>query len=511
MKKINSLVGKIEVQIFDKENNLKKIVSGKNTLTTKGIKRICEILTQGARNGISITESIDGNTKLNTLPNGQNSIGINMIEWKDKEYTTFEFSENILGLNQYHNLFNESTNGDYAFMTKNDEVVDKFDDFYFPNKDNKNDRNTSGWISDLGIKHHYNKEYIFSSNPCYVTETNVKYNSLTIKSADGKKLIEDVDYSVSSWGDYENYLKINVAEKFLNTQLYLTYSYYNVPKCPIVGFSFDSICDNTGTNLAQNFISGWSWSLNQGKSRLSHFFPNLSGCPSGNSLSSMYEIYKLSEYSSTQTNFYSDKSHQAIWYNPFGQSEKRFFIHSYPYAVINPTQLVWYSHLYNNSKCYFKNFSLLGIDLPKLGPQAIKLGTGTGKVSTSDEDLFSPLENSKTSISHKRNNGVDSVVFEIKLDFDDCNSNEEITEIGLFFPENEDVFYSDSDYWNNSVENGGSGRNNEDISGKNRIVKFDKINKDKCNTMFSHGLFEEAWKKSKDEKITILYTVKINW
>ena len=66
MKHQNSLIGKIEVQFYDKDNNLKKIVKGKNTVTHKGIKRICEILTQGLKNGVSVTESIDG-IPLNTL------------------------------------------------------------------------------------------------------------------------------------------------------------------------------------------------------------------------------------------------------------------------------------------------------------------------------------------------------------------------------------------------------------------------------------------------------------
>ena len=493
MKHQNSLIGKIEVQFFDKDNNLKKIVKGKNTVTHKGIKRICEILTQGLKNGVSVTESIDG-IPLNTLTNGQNSIGLNIIEWKDKEYTTFDYNENILGLNQSSVMFGKNYDGNYSYMTKNSEVPDDLKDFYFPKGEK-----TSGWICDLGLKHKVNELYLFSSNPCYINTVNVKYDSLIIKTVNGKKLVENEDYKVLSYGDYENFPKIQLNQEYLNVELYFSYSYFNVPNIPIVGFCFDSVCDNTGINSARNFISGWSWSLNQGKSRLPHFFPNLSGCPSGNANTFMdsQSIY--------------NNTHQAIWFNPFGEKEKRFYFHTYPYGVINPTQLAWYSHLYNNSKCYFKNFSLLGVSLPKLGPQVIKLGSGTGNVSADDTDLFIPLNSNEILIKNKRNNGVDSVTFEIKLDFNDCNSYEEITEIGLFFPENEDVFYSDSDYWNNSVENGGSGKNNEHISGKNRIVKFDGINKDKCNTMFSHGLFETPWTKNKDERVTIIYTVKINW
>ena len=139
-----------------------------------------------------------------------------------------------------------------------------------------------------------------------------------------------------------------MKDKYLNVSLFLTYSYFNVPNIPIIGFSFDCVNEANAQEAAKNLIAGWSWSLNQGKSKLPHLFPNLSGCPSGNSLTSW-------------GNFSYNSSHQAIWYNPFGQEEKRFYIHSYPYAVINPTQLVWYAHLYNDKKCYFKNFSLLGV------------------------------------------------------------------------------------------------------------------------------------------------------
>lgn len=497
MKQKNSLIGKIEIQIYDKNDNLKKIVKGKNTVTHKGIKRICEILTQGARSGVSDTESITG-IPLNTLKNGQNSIGLNVIEWKEKEYTTFEFSENIDGLQQSSSMFFENyNNSNYSVMSKSKNISDNFDNFYFPNKDKKNDRNTAGWVCDLGLKHAYNHLHLFSSNPSFVERTNVKYNTLTIKTKDGKELIEDRDYSVLDWGDYENYPKLKISEEFFNTELYLNYSYFNVPQVPIVGFCFDSICDNNNSTVAQNFIGGWSWSLDQGKSKLPPFFPNVSGNPSGNANDNM-----------NSTNNYT---HQSVWFNPFGETEKRFFIHTYPYAVINPTQLAWFSHLYNNGKCYFKNFSLLGINLPKLGPQAIMLGTGTEQPTPNDLNLTNPVQESKTLIKYKRNNGTDTITFEIKLDFQDCNSENEFTEIGLFFPENEDVFYSDSDYWNNSIEKNGSGKNYENISGKNRIVKFNGINKDKCNALFSHGLFEEPWKKHKDERVTIIYTVKINW
>ena len=492
---INSLEGKIEVQIFDKDDQLKKIVKGKNTLTVEGLKRICEILSQGVRNGISTTESIDG-VPMNTLRNGENAFGINVIEWKEKEYTTFDFSENILGLNQSDVMFkNNNYSGNYSYITKNSNVNDKFDEFYFP----ASESGETGWICDLGIKHSIDNEYMFSENISFIQRVNVKYGSLIIKLADGKKLIEGQDYEVLSWGDYDNYVKLSVNENLLNLPVYISYSYFNVPKTPIVGFCFDSVCTDKGIDNTKNFISGWSWSLDQGKSRLPHFFPNLSGCPSGNSNAVM------------TSNATYNYSHQMSWFNPFGETEKRFFIHSYPYAVINPTQLAWYSHLYNSTKCYFKNFSLLGVDMPKLGPQAIKLGTGTKTPTKNDTDLFSPVEKTKTVINSKRNNGVDTITFEIKLDFEDCNSDEYFTEIGLFFPENEDVFYSDADYWNKSVEEGGCGRNNEHISGKNRIVKFDGVNKNNCNTMFSHGMFETPWTKQNNERVTILYTVKINW
>ena len=494
---INSLEGKIEVKIYDNENNLKRVVKGKNTVTTKGLKRICEILTQGIKNGVSVTQSIDG-TPLNTLRNGENSFGINMIEWKEKEFTTFEFSENIFGLNQSDSMFGKNEN--YSFMTKNDKVKDDFDQFHFPVG-----KNQKGWVADFGIKHIINKEYIFSSNPSFIPQTNIKYNSLTLKLADGTILSQEKiddkepDYTITSYGDYEDYLELYISEKYFNVPIYVSYSYFNVPKTPIVGFSFDSVCTETGTSNTKNFIAGWSWSLDQGKSHLPCFFPNLSGQPSGNSNTSM------------DSNGVYDRTHQMAWYNPFGQIEKRFFMHSYPYAVINPTQLAWYSHLYNTSKCYFKNFSLLGVDMPKLGPQVIKLGTGTGTPTKNDSELFSPIESTKTLIQYKRNDGIDTITFEIKLGFDECNSEEEFTEIGLFFPENEDVFYSDADYWNKSVEEGGSGKNDKYISGKNRIVKFDGVNKNHCNTMFSHGLFEKPWTKQKNERITIIYTVKVNW
>ena len=157
MKHQNSLIGKIEVQFYDKENNLKKIVKGKNTVTNNGIERICEILTQGLRNGVSVTESIDG-IPLNTLTNGQNSIGLNIIEWKDKEYTTFDYNENILGLNQSSVMFGKNHNGNYSYMTKNSEVSDNLTEFYFPKGEK-----TSGWICDLGLKHKVNELYLFSS------------------------------------------------------------------------------------------------------------------------------------------------------------------------------------------------------------------------------------------------------------------------------------------------------------------------------------------------------------
>lgn len=497
----NSLIGKIEVQFYDKSNNLTRVVKGKNTVTTAGIKRLCEILTQGFKKGICETEDLGG-TPINTLSNKQNSVGLNVIEWKDKENSTFDYSQNIKGFEQTKNLFKDNNQGgDYAYISKDNLVSDTLKDFYFPNEDGKNDKNTSGWVCDLGLKHIYKKEFMFTKNPTYLCEdfgvpyTNVKYKSLKMIDDKGYTLKEGVDYEILNWGDYKTppeiyFLKNENNEiTYLNVPLYLTYSYFNVPEVPIIGFSFDCICDAEGAVAAKNFISGWSWSLNQGKSKLPHLFPNLSGCPSGNSISTNEVV--------------SNGMHQAVWFTSLGQNEKRFYIHSYPYGVINPTQLVWYAHLQNNSKCYFKNFSLLGMELPKLGPQVIKLGSGTGVPTITDKKLFEEIANSVMPIKTKRNDGIGNVKFEIKLGFDDCNSDKEITEIGLFFPDGDEAFYSNDEYWNSYHE--------KDISGNNRIVKFGDVNKKECNTMFSHGLFETPWKKKNDEKVTIVYTVEINW
>ena len=494
----NSLIGKIEVQFYDKDNNLKRVVNGKNTVTTQGVKRLCEVLTQGFKNGNIVTENLSG-IKLNTFPNGQNSVGLNIVEWQDKEFSTFEYSENIQGLNQANNLFADGENGDYAYFEKDNSLNDKMSDFYFPAKENElNNKDNSGWVADLGLKHIFRKEFCFTTKEVVLCDdfgvpyTNVKYNSLKITDKDGNVLEEEKDYDVLDWGDYDTPPKILfLDEKLLNSPLFLSYSYFNVPNVPIVGFCFDCVCTGDEVEASKNFISGWSWSLNQGKSKLPHLFPNLSGGISGNSISIINNEVS------------SNGMHQAVWFTPNNTNEKRFYIHSYPYGVVNPTQLVWYGHLQNNSKCYFKNFSLLGMELPKLGPQVIELGSGDKTPTPNDTSLTSPISNTKMIIHHKRNDGTDSIKFEVKLGFDDCNSDEYIKEIGLFFPQNDDVFYSDDNYWNK--------HHNQDISGKNKIVKFDGINRNKCNTMFSHGLFETPWKKKKDEKVTIIYTVQINW
>ena len=507
MSYIKSIIGKINVQIYDKENNLKKTVSGKNTITYNGIKRICDILTQGRRNGISITESIDG-LPLNTLPNGQNSIGLNMVEWKDKKYTTLEFSENKSGINQVSSLFSTNhDNSNYAFMKKSNDVKDNLNFFYFPNTINNDDienlseeeiRNKSGLVFDLGLKHIYRQEHYCNELNFYIDCCNVKYNSLIIEDFYGNKLNEGIDYKVLSWGNYENKPEIVITNTnaYKNQTLYLSYSYFNVPQVPIVGFSFDCMCTEEGIKNAQNFISGWSWSLDQGKTRLPNFFPNLSGCPSGNS--------------NTSIDNKINNVHQSVWFNPYGQKETRFYFHTYPYAVINPTQLAWYFHLQNEEKCYFKNFSFLTMDLPKLGPQAIKLGNSNKPPTADDEKLNSLIVGSETLINCKFNNSSNEIKFEIVLDYDECVC-EDVKEIGLFYPENDEAFYSDADYWNNSIENNGCGKNNNNISSTNKIVKFNGINLKDCNKMFSHGLFSESWSKTKDERVTIIYTVKINW
>ena len=499
----NSLIGKIEVQFYDKENNLKRVVNGKNTITHKGIKRLCEILTQGFKKTFVETESLH-EVPLDTLSNQQKSMGLNIVEWKNKENTTFSYSENIKGFEQTSNLFKDNNqSADYAYTSKNSFVSDNLKSFYFPSESSEITKDNSGWVCDLGLKNIYRKEFVFTQNPTYLCEdfgvpyTNIKYKSLKMIDESGYELQEGVDYDVLDWGDCETPPQIYFYKddddnyKFLNVPLYLTYSYFNVPKVPIVGFTFDCFCSDDGTIAAKNFISGWSWSLNQGKSKLPHLFPNLSGCMSGNAISTI------------DNNVLSNNMHQAVWFTPLGQNEKRFYIHSYPYGVINPTQLVWYAHLQNDSKCYFKNFSLLTMELPKFGPQVIQLGSGKNQPSPDDTKLTSPIPDTKMLISHNVSNNVDSVKFELKLGFENCNSDSEIAEIGLFFSEDDDTFYSDSEYWNNY--------HHKDISGNNRIVKFDGINKDKCNTMFSHGLFETPWKKKKDEKVTIIYTVQINW
>jgi hypothetical protein len=275
---MNSLEGKIEVKIYDKNNNLKRVVQGKNSVTNAGIKRLCEILTQGIRNGLTETERLT-NVPLNTLPNGQNSIGVNVVEWKDKEKSTFDFSENIMGLNESAVMFQENNSGDYSIVTKGDLATST--NFYYPNKDGKNDKNTSGWVCDLGLKHIYKKEFMFSQNPVYLCDdygvgyTNVKYNSLKIIDKKGYTLESGVDYEVLSWGDYNSSPELYfLKDKYLNVSLFLTYSYFNVPNIPIIGFSFDCVNEANAQEAAKNLIAGWSWSLNQGKSKLPHLFGN---------------------------------------------------------------------------------------------------------------------------------------------------------------------------------------------------------------------------------------------
>lgn len=502
------LNGEIIVKIFDKEDNLKKVIHGNNTITTSGLKRISEMLTYGLKNNLSISETI-GNYEYKTLHSidflGSNddSLCVNIIEWKEKNKTTFDFSPlRDQGLINRNAMF-KNIDGFYTTIEKDENLLDNFDYFYFPKQNGilEEDRQTSGWISDLGLNHVISQEHIFIQNIGIINGYNVKFNSISIKDENETILQEGVDYEILSLGDNENHPTISLVDYWLNKKLYISYSWFDVPNTPIIGFCFDHFTDAIqGISSSQNFISGWSWSLDQGKSRMNPFFPNVSGCPSG---PSNIRMDQYGSYNKMQSN---------SWYSSWGGVKKTFFFNSLPWAVKNPTQLAWYSHTNNNYQRYFENFSLLGISAPKLGPHAIKLGTGENvSPNASDTDLNMPIESTKKAITNRRNDGESIISFEVKLDFNEAVSTIPFTEIGLYFPESDDVFFSDDEYWNETTENGGSGKNSDFISGNNKIVKLSKIKEKDCNMMFSHGKFDVPWTKSNDERISIIYKIRMIW
>jgi hypothetical protein len=476
----HSIEGFFEARTYNSKNELVNIHKGKNTLTKAGFKRVCEILVQGFSDKYSSKSLIKTND--GGLFGDSEGVNLKIVDWKDRKESTF---------NNYllsDGMFND---GEYSDLPPvSSDVMSKLNEKFYQD---------DPVYCDFGQKNVYDEEYIFSSTINYLGRPNVKFGSIMIKKQleNGEELvlIDGEDYVVTNYGDYIRCPEIKLLkEEHINVSLYITYTIFSVPSKPIVGFCFDYYNSkkvstfNDAFTSSQNYIAGWAWSLNQGEGYLPCFFPNVSGDLSGSSNTIFSELM-------TQ--------HNNSWFSLNGENEKRYYFTSLPYGVINPTQLAWYIHANSNVCHYFSNFQLLTIEPQKNLVDSIKIGTG---IFAADENTTEDSTELKEflwqcEIDESFNDELNTVVFETHLGFEEGNSEKDITEIGLFFAEEED-YYKRDEYWNS--------KNNISEDNNNCIVKI-LGSPEKSNTMFSHGKFDIPWKKTSQEKVVIVYKLKINF
>ena len=313
---IHSIEGTFTAKIYNKSGDLVSEKHGKNSLSKEGFKRICKILVQGF-SGKYGSESLVKTSSGGIFPDSD-SVNLKILEWKDRKESTFN-----------------------SYLLSDDMFQDDKETIF-------NQSSLFQKLScDFGQRIIYNEEYVFDEySTCAIDCYNVKFGSIIIRTKEGVELVEGTDFTVLDYGDYKTKPTLSISNSYYNVNLYITYTYFSIPSKPIVGFCFDYCCSQNVTNetqaslAAQNFISGWAWSLSQGKDYLPCFFPNVSGLPSG---SSNFPQNSLSTHSNS-------------WFSMSGENVKRYYFTSLPWGVINPTQLAWYFNKNINITGYFSNF-----------------------------------------------------------------------------------------------------------------------------------------------------------
>jgi hypothetical protein len=486
-----ALAGTFQVDILDEEGNVKRSYKSENVITNSGISQFVDMLLdihsttlpRTYEGGAGPTERISVLSDVNDFGGVSGEIfGLKFIDWPGRNKSQF-------GIHRYQNasyLQNGSfiSDGD----PKNPTVFNSgfnSNTYWTPGGNFA----TDGWCLDLGwtnvSKEIFNAPDNTQLHP--LQNKNAYYDvsdPLVTNEAEDTTYTQGVDY-IFDVGDGVNFAKIQLINAGLIGQnLKVSYSYYDVPQEPVVGFGMR--VGGSSTWGAQTFQSAFCFSFNQGQSIAEPFFPWVTGEP----------------------NKPAYQSHQWDWpWYPSWQivgDPHYYFQTMLPWAMINPTQMVMFGNTSNHDKYYF-DFQLIGMNLPKLGPHCIALGTGGGSPTATDTALFS--ESIRMHTTNKASDGTTSIKMSALLDYDEGNG-VTFTEAGLFFPSNaNEALFKDEDYF----VGGYYGMSENAFSGNGRLVKLEAPNAQDCDTMSAHTMFPQSWSKNSSERAQITYTLNMNW
>lgn len=494
-----AFTGRIVARVYDEDGSLKRVHTADNIATTEGINMLTDMILDGYNqtypkaygdfNDPTWQKSALHNRNEFTVDGMPGEIfGVDVIDWPARHKSTFtrhgDYNHYVSNPDRMFNNYPY----DYANFWHNAQ----WNQYWSPSADNSMQ---GGWIVDLGVTDVADEEFTAPDNTGYhnLQNKNLYYENIIVKSGDGSTVYEEgVDYEWDC-GDGDTYGSIKlVNQNLIGQTLLVSYTWYDVPQVPIVGFALDAGSNTTSGWDSRTNFNAFNWSLNQGESRTYPFFPNNNGSPRHIG----WQGYKW------------DWPWPAAWHAQDNtQLPLTYFFNSLPYAVKNPVQMGWFGQNYDHDK-HIYNFELLTFNMPKLGIHAIGLGSGSGTPSSGDADLFHP-EVKKITTS-KGNNGIDTMTIKTIIDYNEANGIL-FTEAALFYPEDEYAYFKEDTFWSRSSAEGGAGTHSDYIKGSNKILKMTSLDPEDCSKMVSHAMYDEPWSKNESERIELTYELQITW
>ena len=492
--------GVITVRIYDEENRLKRVHRAVNTVTTQGLNRLLDMIIDGFNQTYpkSFGDWNDDTWQKSAFHNKHDNyfkpdgipgeiFGVDVVNWPGRNKSTFtRHGDYINYVHDPDNMFNNNPNN-YANFYHNAQ----WNEYWTPSVGNTMQ---GGWIMDMGITDVSDEEFTAGDNTSYhnLNNKNLYYENIVVKDSTGATTYtEGVDYEWDC-GDGDTYGSVKlINSNLIGEVLKVSYSWYDVPQVPIVGFAVDAGSNTSGWGYRCHF-NAFNWSLDQGETRTYPFFPNNNGSPRHNG----WEGY------------YWDRPWPAGWHAKSGQFfPLTYFFNSLPFAVKNPVQMGWFGQNQDQDKWIY-NFELLTMNMPKLGVHAIGLGSGSGTPGAGDTVLFN--EEIKKVTTSKDRNGTSQMVIKTEIDYSEGNGIT-FTEAGLFYTSDDYAYFKEDKFWNETEANGGAGTHSEHIKGSNGILRLSNLEAGDFDKLASHAMFDVPWSKNSSERMDITYELNITW
>lgn len=472
-----NIYGEVEINVYNKNNELLDKITKKNLITSDGLTCFKEILMQGLNNSYPsfYVDNDDDETSLLSNENmfsgesGEiyfyNPVIINNKKSStissDGSYNSQVINDNNMFLNTSYisTIFNPYDNNTYT------------GDLFVPNSKTLNDyndrKNDSGYIFDIGLIK-TEEEFILTSDTFILSNNNLKYNSFSVKEKitdnDVTNLFEFDCGTRTENGKivFINNVSMDIND-YLNKTFIVTYYCYSFQDEYISGIRVDMRSDNN--IITDDEYMNISLSFNQGKTRTNAIFPMVTGNP-------VQCIY--AKNSGLKIN---DKM-------------TSYFFNIAPWYIKIPNQICILASNKENGmgNIYIEKIQFFKLRIPKIGPIGIYL---------KDNEFYKKIK-----IYNRSNNiNTNSISFYAKLDYSEGNGHT-YTDVGLCNFVNNVNFYEDDSI---------NSRFTNDLTDDSKFYKINIENQDLCDNILSDATLENNFIKTEDKRIDLVYKLTIDW